>query len=138
MPNVGELTIHLMLGKTWGEKCMRCCGMLCVMHVLNKFEPKEATNLVSPPKCVKRMLDEFPNVIPKELPNELRPRKQVEHAIKVMLGMASLTKALYRMNLEELKELKVELEKLLTKGYIKPSKSPYGHPSFLFTRRMGH
>jgi hypothetical protein len=30
------------------------------------------------------------------------------------------------MNHEELKELKVQLEKLLTKRYIKPSKSPYG------------
>jgi hypothetical protein len=30
------------------------------------------------------------------------------------------------MNHEELKELKVQLEELLAKGYIKPSKSPYG------------
>jgi hypothetical protein len=27
-----------------------------------------------------------------------------------------------------LKELKVQLEELLAKGYIKPSKSPYGAP----------
>jgi hypothetical protein len=43
-----------------------------------------------------------------------------------MLGMAPPTKAPYRMNHEELKELKVQLEELLTKGYIKLSKSPYG------------
>jgi hypothetical protein len=30
------------------------------------------------------------------------------------------------MNHEELKELKVQLEKLLAKGYIKPNKSSYG------------
>jgi hypothetical protein len=30
--------------------------MLCEMCVLDKFEPKEATNLVNPLKCVKRML----------------------------------------------------------------------------------
>ncbi len=30
------------------------------------------------------------------------------------------------MNHEKLKELKVQLEKLFAKGYIKPSKSPYG------------
>jgi hypothetical protein len=30
------------------------------------------------------------------------------------------------MSHEELKELKVQLEELLAKGYIKPSKSPYG------------
>jgi hypothetical protein len=35
-------------------------------------------------------------------------------------------KAPYGMSHEELKELKVQLEELLVKGYIKPSKSPYG------------
>jgi hypothetical protein len=47
------LTIHLMLGKTCEKGCMGGCGMLCVMCVLDEFEPKEATNLVSPLKCVK-------------------------------------------------------------------------------------
>jgi len=32
------------------------------------------------------------------------------------------------MNHEELKELKVQLEEILAKGYIKPNKSPYGAP----------
>jgi hypothetical protein len=43
-----------------------------------------------------------------------------------MLGVAPPAKAPYRMNHEELKELKVQLEKFPIKGYIKPSKSPYG------------
>jgi hypothetical protein len=37
--------------------------------------------------------------------------------------MAPLTKAPYQMNHEEFREFKVQLEKLLAKGYIKPSKS---------------
>jgi hypothetical protein len=28
MPNAGGLTIHLILSKTWGKKCMRGYGML--------------------------------------------------------------------------------------------------------------
>jgi hypothetical protein len=63
-----------------------------------------------------------------ELPDELPPRKQVDHAIEVMPGVAPPAKAPYRMNHEELKEFKVQLEELLAKGYIKPSKSPYGAP----------
>jgi hypothetical protein len=43
-----------------------------------------------------------------------------------MPGVAPLAKAPYRMSHEELKELKVQLEELFAKGYIKPSKSPYG------------
>jgi hypothetical protein len=63
-----------------------------------------------------------------ELPDELPPRRQVDHAIEVMPGVAPPAKAPYRMNHEELKEFKVQLEELLAKGYIKPSKSPYGAP----------
>jgi hypothetical protein len=43
-----------------------------------------------------------------------------------MPGVAPPAKAPYRMSHEELKELKVQLEELLAKGYIKLSKSPYG------------
>jgi hypothetical protein len=35
-----------------------------VMRVLEEFEPKEATNLVVSPECIKRVLDEFSNVMP--------------------------------------------------------------------------
>jgi hypothetical protein len=37
--------------------------MLCVMRVLDKFEPKEATNLANVPKCVNRILDKFLDVM---------------------------------------------------------------------------
>jgi hypothetical protein len=95
MPSVGGSTIHLMLGKTLEKECMGGCGMLCVMLVLDKFEPQEVTNLVSPSKCVKQMLDKFSNVMTKKLPDELPPRKQVDHAIKVMAKVAPPTKAPY-------------------------------------------
>ncbi len=64
VPNVGGSTIHLMLGKTLEKECMGGYGMLCVMHVLNEFETKEITNLVSFTKCVQWVLDEFPDVMP--------------------------------------------------------------------------
>jgi len=114
-----------MLGRTLEKERMGGYGMLCVMQMLEEFEPKEATNLVGSPKCIKRVLDEFPHVMPKELLDELPPRKRVDHAIEVISGVAPSAKAPYRMNHEELKELKVQLEELLVKGYIKPSKSPY-------------
>jgi hypothetical protein len=96
-----------------------------MMRVLNKFEPKEVTNFVNFPKCAKQLLDEFPNVMPKELYDELPLKRQVDHAIEVMSGLAPPAKAPYRMNNEELEEFEVQLEELPVKGYIKPSKSPY-------------
>jgi hypothetical protein len=51
VPNVGGSIMHLMLGKTLENECLGG-RMLCVMDVLDKFEPKETTNLVSYPKCI--------------------------------------------------------------------------------------
>jgi len=65
--------------------------MLCVMHVVDKFEPKEATKLVNPPKCVKQVLDEFVDV----MLEKLSPRRRVDHAIKVMSKMTPPTKVPY-------------------------------------------
>ncbi len=48
--------------------------MLCVMRVLDEFEPKEATKVVSPHECIKQVLEEFPDVMPEELPDEF-PRE---------------------------------------------------------------
>ncbi len=110
---------------------------MCVMRVLDEFKPKEATKLVISSKCIKRVLEEFLDVMPKELPKDLPPRRRVDHAIKVMPGVAPLAKAPYRMSHEKLKELKVQFEELLTKGYIKPSKSPYGAPILFVHKKDG-
>jgi hypothetical protein len=54
-----------------------------------------------------------------------------------MPGVAPPAKAPYRMSHKELKELKVQLEELLAKGYIKPSKSPYGAPILFVHKKDG-
>jgi hypothetical protein len=138
---VGGSTIHFMLGKTWEKKCVGGCGMLCVMRVLDDYEPKEVANLVTSPNCTKRFLDEFPNVmpedLPKNLPENLPLRRKIDHVIEVMPRVAPPAKAPYRMSHEELKELKVQLEELFTKGYIKPKKSPYGAPVLFVHKKDG-
>jgi len=137
LPCVGGPTIHFMLGKAWKKECMGGYGMMCVMRMLDEFEPKEATKLVSYSKCIKRVLEEFSNVMPEKLPENLPPRRRVDHVIEVMLEVAPPAKAPYRMSHEELKKLKVQLEELLAKGYIKPSKSPYGAPILFVHKKDG-
>ncbi len=107
------------------------------MRVLNEFEPKEPTNFVTFSKCIKRILDEFSDVMPEELPEDLPPKKWVDYVIELMLGVAPHAKAPYPMNHEELKELKVQLEELLAKGYIKHSKWPYGALVFFVHKKDG-
>jgi len=72
-----------------------------------------------------------------ELLVELPPRRRVDYVIEMMLGVAPLAKAPYRMSHEELKELKVQLEEFLAKGYIKPNKSPYGALIFFVHKKDG-
>jgi hypothetical protein len=137
LPCVGGPTIHFMLGKAWEKECVGGYGMMCVMQVLDEFEPKEATKLVTSSKCIKRVLEEFLDVMLKELLEDLPLRRRVDHVIEVMPGVAPPAKAPYRMSHEELKELKVQLEELLAKGYIKPSKSPYGAPVLFVHKKDG-
>jgi hypothetical protein len=77
------------------------------------------------------------DVMPKELPDELPSRKRVDHVIEVMPKVAPPAKAPYRMNHKELKDLKVQFEELFAKGYIKPSKSPYGAPILFVHKKDG-
>jgi len=95
LPCVGGPTIHFMLRKAWEKECVGGYGMMCVMWVLDEFEPKEITKLVTPSKCIKQVLEEFPNVMPKELPENLPLRRRVDHAIKMMAGVAPPAKAPY-------------------------------------------
>jgi hypothetical protein len=128
LPCVGDPTIRFMVGKAFKKECVGGFSMMCVMRVLDEYEPKEVTKLVTSAKCIRQVLEEFPDVMLEELPEDLPPRRRVDHAIEVMPGVEPPAKAPYRMNHEELKELKVQLEELLAKGYIKPNKSPYGAP----------
>jgi len=50
---------------------------------------------VSLHKYIKQVLEEFSDVMPKELPDELPLRRQVDHVIEVMSGVAPPAKAPY-------------------------------------------
>jgi hypothetical protein len=63
---------------------------------------------------------EFLDVFPDDL-----PRMPPERAIELQLGTAPIAKSLYWMSSAEMKELKVELQGLLDKGYIRPRTSPW-------------
>jgi hypothetical protein len=68
------------------------------------------------------VVGEFPDVFSDELPG-LPPDRDVEFGIELILGTAPISRRPYRMPLDELVELKKQLEELLKKGFIRPSKS---------------
>jgi len=84
-----------MLGKTLEKEYVGGYGTLCVMQVLDEFEPKEVTNMVNLHKCIEQVLNEFSDVMLEELLDELPSRRQVDHVIEVMSEVAPPTKAPY-------------------------------------------
>ncbi|KAI5316249.1 hypothetical protein L3X38_045425 [Prunus dulcis] len=75
---------------------------------------------------------DFPDVFPDDLPG-LPPHREIEFTIELMPGTSPISQTPYRMAPVELKELKVQLQELVDKGFIRPSFSPWGAP-VLFLR----
>jgi hypothetical protein len=67
---------------------------------------------------------EFPDVFPDELPG-LSPDRDIEFGIELIPGTALILRRPYRMPPDELAELKKQLEELLKKRFIRPSKSEW-------------
>jgi hypothetical protein len=68
---------------------------------------------------------EFPDMFPDDLPG-MPPERAIEFKIELQPGTAPIAKAPYKMSPMEMKELKIQLQGLLDKGYIHPSTSPWG------------
>ena len=80
------------------------------------------------PRHICEVLDKYKDVLTNELPQELPLKREVDHKIEVIPGLEPPSKAPYQLNQKELLELKKQLNDLLSRGYIRPSKSPYGAP----------
>ena len=63
------------------------------------------------------------DVFPDELPG-LPPRRVVDFGIKLHSGTLPISMTPHRMAPVELQELRVQLQELLDKGFIRPSTSP--------------
>ena len=79
-----------------------------------------------------RVLKEFEDVF-QEVPG-LPPKRDIDFSINLMPGATPVSKDPYRMSTPEMKELQMQLEELLKKGYIHPSVSPWGAP-VLFVKK---
>ena len=79
---------------------------------------------------------EFPDVFPEELP-AIPLEREVDLSIEIVLGTAPVSRALYRVAPAELKELKVQLQELLDKGFVRPSVSPWGVPVLFVKKKDG-
>ena len=89
------------------------------------------------PIAVQKILREFTDVFPKDLPVGLPPAREVDHKIDLILGGEPPHRAPYRMSPQGLDELKQQLRDLTEKGYIQPSVSPFGAPVLFVPKKDG-
>ncbi|GJQ98474.1 putative reverse transcriptase domain-containing protein [Tanacetum coccineum] len=82
------------------------------------------------------VIHNFPEVFPDDLLGLLPPR-QVEFRIDLVLGAAPVVRAPYRLAPSEMKELLVQLQELLEKGFIRPSSLPWGAPVLFVKKKDG-
>ena len=100
--------------------CRKGCRLYAT-HVL------EATKNETPRLEDFHVLQEFRDVFPDEIP-VLPPKRDIDFTIELIPRAAPMSKTHYRMSTPDLLVLKMQLQELLEKKYIKPSVSPWGAP----------
>ncbi|KAI3780239.1 hypothetical protein L2E82_10210 [Cichorium intybus] len=117
------IRLHLLDDKTlvvYGDK---------PTHVVD--EKKEVKNIKEIPEVC-----DFPDVFPEDLPG-VPPARQVEFRIDLIPGATPVAKAPYRLAPAEMQELSSQLNELLSKGFIRPSFSPWGAPVLFGKKKDG-
>jgi hypothetical protein len=81
-----------------------------------------------------RVVQEFPDVVSEELPG-IPLDCDIEFIIELLPGTPPISNRLYRMLVNELAELKKQIAELQSKGFIRPTSSPWGAPVLLVEKK---
>jgi hypothetical protein len=100
----GKVTLHLPI----------------IVHLKASIHHTMAKNVEEIP-----VVRKFPDVSLDDLPG-MPPERDIEFKIELQPSTAPIARSSYKMPLNELVELKIQLNDLLDKGYIRPSSSTWG------------
>ena len=106
----------------------RCQGQLVGWLASFTLEDEERPDLDLP-----RVVCEYVDVFPDELLG-LPSQRVVDFGIELHSGTSPISMTSHRIAPVELQELRVQLQELLDKGFIRPSTSPWGSP-VLFVKK---
>ncbi|KAI3505152.1 hypothetical protein L1887_27074 [Cichorium endivia] len=121
--DIGIITV------TKAQKCLVKGYSSYLAYIINVEVEKKKLDEV-------RVVREFPDVFPEELPG-LPPDRQVEFRIDLVPGAAPVARAPYRLAPSEMKEMMSQLQELLDKAFIRPSSSPWGAPVLFVKKKDG-
>ena len=109
---IGERSNHLyiVISAATARKMMRKGCEAYLAYVIDTVKARPSVSNIP-------TVSDFPDMFPEELP-ELPPQREIEFAIDVVTSAMSASITPYRMPPLELKELKLQLQELLEKGFI--------------------
>jgi len=84
---------------------------------------------------VKKVISEFEDLF--QIPNELPPKRDIQHEIQLLPDVALPNIGLYRHSFMENEEIKRQVKELLEQGVIRPSTSPCGSPIVIIPKKDG-
>jgi hypothetical protein len=96
--------------------------------VLNQFEGTSLDDI--------RIVQEFSNVFPEELPG-MPPHRDIEFLIELVPETPPISKRPYSIPMNELEEIKKQITELQAKGFIHPSSSLWGAPVLFVEKKDG-
>jgi hypothetical protein len=123
--DIAARTVHLE-SPTYGSVVLKLPPPTSIASALHRAV---AQNLEDNPVAC-----EFPDVFSEDLPG-MPPDQDVEFIIELQPGTTPISRRPYKMTPKELAELKVQLNELLDKGYIHPSSSRWGCPTFFVKKK---
>ena len=137
LPNGDTMIIY---GDKSGDN-LRIVSCIKAQKYLLKKCPAFLAHIVDKSKEEKKIQDipvvrDFLDVFPEDLPG-LPPKRPVEFRIDLIPGAAPIARAPYRLAPSEMQELSSQLEELLSRGFIRPSFSPWGAPVLFVKKKDG-
>jgi RNase H-like domain found in reverse transcriptase/Reverse transcriptase (RNA-dependent DNA polymerase)/Integrase zinc binding domain/Chromo (CHRromatin Organisation MOdifier) domain/gag-polyprotein putative aspartyl protease len=107
------------------------------IRVLNIHQNESDSDKKMRDKDIDKILKDFQDVFPEDLPKGLPPKRAIDHKIELIPGSNPPSSPTYRLSVTELDELKKQLKDLLEHGFIQSSKSPYGAPVLFVKKKDG-
>jgi hypothetical protein len=83
-----------------------------------------------------RVVQKYPDIFSEDLPG-MPPDRDIQFIIDLLPRTPPISKRLYRMPVNELVELKKQIAELQSKGFIRPSSSPWGAPVLFVEKKDG-
>ena len=106
--------------------------------IVCKLRVKSIDTIISNlPIEIKDMLGDYQDIVVDDLPDALPPKRSISHHIDLIPGASFPNNVAYRVTPRENEEIKNQIQKLLDKGLIKESLSPYTVPTVLSLKKDG-